>query len=1010
MAVVKNLVVRAGADFSAIAKQASKASQSMKSMGNSITRTMNMVRNAMSALGVVVSVGAIVSAAKSAKEAYDQQAEAEMKLAQVMRNTMGASADEVKAIKELTAAEQQLGIIGDEVQLAGAQELATYLTQTDSLKKLIPVMNDMVAQQYGYGASAESAANIATMLGKVMEGQTGALSRYGYYFDDAQKKILQYGTEAQRVAVLAEIVEGSVGGMNYALANTPTGRMQQLSNTLGDIKEQFGRAVTTIATTFLPLLNRVASMLSVIASIANRVAQAIANIFGKKISAVASGVSGGTGALSDAVGGIADATGGAGGASEALDDMADSAAGAGKAAKQAAKDAQKSVLGFDQLNKLSENKEDSDSGSSSGSGKNSGSGAGSGGYDDAGTGLGGLSYIEEEAAESSTWLEKVLEKIKGLLDSLNFEPLRNALDRLKESFGKLAELIGGALSWAFDNVLTPLAHWTIEEFVPAAVNNLASALNLVNAILEKLGPAFQKFWENILKPFGEWVGNVIIKYMKDWGDTLQSLADKINAAQTFGEFLKSLNGKEVAIIAIATAITTVVGAIAAYNAVMSTVKTVTQVASTAIGLLTSPAGIAVVVIGALVAAGILLYQNWDTIKEKAHQLAEKISKVWNDIKEAGSAAWESIKETIGGIWDSLKEKLSQGVEDLKADWENVKKFFGDIGAAIVEKWEGVKESLSKAWTNIKTAFALGKADLDTDIKNIKTFFEGLKEKWNDVKQDIAAKVDSLKQKFLNLKTEISRIFDEIKQFFEGLREKWDTVKEKIVSSVDALKNKFTGLKTWIDDKINAIKEFFQGLHDKWENSGGLLSGKVQELIDAFLGAESPIGGVLSSIGSFFDGLWSVAAGVLQGIVDGLATVISWAASAIEWLNGVFSAGGKADQFAEANMAAGGGMWVGLNAAGGFPDVGQLFIARESGPELVGTIGGHTAVANNDQIERGIASGVEEANEGVITAILSAASQIVRAMQEGGNTGDPDWAYVANKVTSYQRNQARAYGQ
>ena len=49
------------------------------------------------------------------------------------------------------------------------------------------------------------------------------------------------------------------------------------------------------------------------------------------------------------------------------------------------------------------------------------------------------------------------------------------------------------------------------------------------------------------------------------------------------------------------------------------------------------------------------------------------------------------------------------------------------------------------------------------------------------------------------------------------------------------------------------------------------------------------------------------------------------------------------------------------AQGGFPEPGELFIARESGPELVGTMGGNTAVANNDQIVAGIQSGVAQAN-------------------------------------------------
>ncbi len=212
------------------------------------------------AFGVLNIVGAVKGAIGAVKEftaANDAQAEAEAKLAQVMRNTMDASDDEIKSIKDLTAAQQKLGIVGDEVQLAGAQELGTYLEKAESLKKLIPVMNDMVAQQYGYNATQESAVNIATMMGKVMEGQVGALSRYGYKFDEAQEKILKYGTEAEKVATLAEVIGESVGGMNEALAQTPEGRMKQLSNALGDIKERIGTEFTKIGVALLPAVNKV---------------------------------------------------------------------------------------------------------------------------------------------------------------------------------------------------------------------------------------------------------------------------------------------------------------------------------------------------------------------------------------------------------------------------------------------------------------------------------------------------------------------------------------------------------------------------------------------------------------------------------------------------------------------------------------------------------------------------------------------------------------------------------
>lgn len=209
-------------------------------------------------------IGRVSSSLKTFEAANQAQQEAETKLTQVMRNTMGAGVDELAAIKELTAAQQQLGIIGDEVQLAGVQELGTYLEKTDSLKTLIPVMNDMLAQQYGLNATQEQAVTIGSMMGKVMEGQVGALSRYGYKFDEAQEKILKYGTEEQRVATLAEVVSQSVGGMNEALAATPEGRQKQVANDIGDIQERIGALWIQINEVLLPIREKVVSLINTI--------------------------------------------------------------------------------------------------------------------------------------------------------------------------------------------------------------------------------------------------------------------------------------------------------------------------------------------------------------------------------------------------------------------------------------------------------------------------------------------------------------------------------------------------------------------------------------------------------------------------------------------------------------------------------------------------------------------------------------------------------------------------
>ncbi len=208
-------------------------------------------------------------------EANRVQQEAETKLAQVMKNTMGASMAEVQSIKDLASAQQALGVIGDEVQLSGAQELGTYLEKTESLKKLMPVMNDMLAQQYGLNATQEQAVTIGSMMGKVMEGQVGALSRYGYKFDEAQEKILKYGTEEQKVATLAEVISQSVGGMNEALANTPEGKMQQMKNRFGDLKETIGNMLVQVGSALMPLADGVMRIVDIVTPIVSRVLQPI---------------------------------------------------------------------------------------------------------------------------------------------------------------------------------------------------------------------------------------------------------------------------------------------------------------------------------------------------------------------------------------------------------------------------------------------------------------------------------------------------------------------------------------------------------------------------------------------------------------------------------------------------------------------------------------------------------------------------------------------------------------
>lgn len=176
-------------------------------------------------------------------DAYAVQEVNETRLATVMQQRMGATAAEIQSIKDLASAQQELGVIGDEVQLSGAQQIATFLNEKASLETLLPAMNNLLAQQKGLSATTQDAISVGNLMGKVMQGQASALREVGITFSQAEENVLKYGTESERAAMLAQVITNNVGNMNAQLAQTESGKQQQLANRLGDIKEQIGGLV-----------------------------------------------------------------------------------------------------------------------------------------------------------------------------------------------------------------------------------------------------------------------------------------------------------------------------------------------------------------------------------------------------------------------------------------------------------------------------------------------------------------------------------------------------------------------------------------------------------------------------------------------------------------------------------------------------------------------------------------------------------------------------------------------
>ena len=243
---------------SAIAPGASEAGTAAgKNIAANIGGTLQKVGGGMMKAGAIATAVSvpIIAGINKAMSAYEVQSAAETKLTEIYKTRMGASKQAAQATMDLASALQKEGIIGDEVQLSGAQQLATFAKMPDTVNTLLPAMNNLLAQQKGYNATAEDATGIANLMGKVLGGQVGALKRVGITFDENQEKMLKAGTEEEKAAVLAQVITDNVGNMNKTMAETDLGKIQQMKNSMGDLVEEIGGALA-------PALSQVADFIS----------------------------------------------------------------------------------------------------------------------------------------------------------------------------------------------------------------------------------------------------------------------------------------------------------------------------------------------------------------------------------------------------------------------------------------------------------------------------------------------------------------------------------------------------------------------------------------------------------------------------------------------------------------------------------------------------------------------------------------------------------------------------
>lgn len=352
-------------------------------------------------------------------------------------------------------------------------------------------------------------------------------------------------------------------------------------------------------------------------------------------------------------------------------------------------------------------------------------------------------------------------------------------------------------------------------------------------------------------------------------------------------------------------------------------------------------------------------------------VGKKISQGFTDSISALSNTSKSIVETKKAF-KSVFSDMKTYVKSSIAEVENEYHYNGALsaaGLAIQKAFEGAYLALDKVSTAVKSL----SGTIDS-IKNVIKTFNDLKTKVGEVIDQVPV----LKDAYNGLKTFFSNLFGTDSGIVKIVSNGWDLIKTKAGEAL-----------TFISGKIKAL-----GVGGASGSSGGLAS-----MLGAIGSTALPAGaGVLGAGAALGLGI----TGHVQWIKDLKNT---WSDSSKSFGEKVFNT--VNDTLTDIFNPFGAVIKIAKNkfgfADGGFPDDGQLFLARESGPEFVGSMGGHTAVANNDQIVDGIREGVESAmakqNE-----LLRQQNELLKALLEKESTSEISVSSISQAISRVnQRN-------
>lgn len=252
--IATNASEKAKDSFNKLDEANKKVTQGFESMSGKIVTLSSTFQLFNQAIGFIKGVNDKINE-------YISYAETEMRaqnqLSIITKQRMGLMDDEIRSLYELASAQQKIGVVGDEVAVAGMAGIAAFTSQKSSIEALTPAMNDLAVKMYGYNVTAESMTSISKMLGKAMQGDVGLLGRMGVKIDDVTKKRLMSLREEERAIELAKLIKNVTGDMNEEMAKAPYGQIVQAQNRITDSYERLGMILMPLQARFVELFSNI---------------------------------------------------------------------------------------------------------------------------------------------------------------------------------------------------------------------------------------------------------------------------------------------------------------------------------------------------------------------------------------------------------------------------------------------------------------------------------------------------------------------------------------------------------------------------------------------------------------------------------------------------------------------------------------------------------------------------------------------------------------------------------